>query len=132
MEILVTGACPAPSRIHARFGLWRSGAGRRHVCSRVQSTGAVQKLPVNVGPREQKVWKLIAENVITALDNFAPAEEAENVGRLYDILDQLRPLSPDLRSPLISAILGLIERHPEAELGTPRPLVHELEALRLG
>jgi hypothetical protein len=72
---------------------------------------------------------LITENVITALDNFAPAEEAENVGRLYEILDQLRPLSPDLRSPVISAILGLIERHPEAELGTPGPLVHELEAI---
>jgi len=72
---------------------------------------------------------LITENVITALANFAPADEAENVGWLYEILDQLRPLSPDLRSPVISAILGLIERHPEAELGAPAPLVHELEAI---
>ena len=64
-----------------------------------------------------------------ALDNFVPADEAENVGRLYEILDQLRPLSPDLRSSVISAIFGLIERHPEAELGTPGPLVHELEAI---
>lgn len=27
------------------------------------------------------------------------------------------------------AILGLIERYPEAELGSPGPLVHELEAI---
>jgi hypothetical protein len=88
-----------------------------------------QTLPVNAGSHEQKAKKLITESVTTALDNFAPADEAENVGRLYEVLDQLRPLSPDLRSPVISAILGLIERHPEAELGTPGPLVHELEAI---
>lgn len=67
--------------------------------------------------------------MIVELGKFAPADEAENVGRLYEILDQLRPLAPDLRSPVIPAILGLIERHPEAELGSPGPLVHELEAI---
>jgi hypothetical protein len=67
--------------------------------------------------------------VITELSKFSPADEAANVGRLYEILDQLKDLSPDLRSPVIPAILGLIERHPGAELGSPGPLVHELEAI---
>lgn len=67
--------------------------------------------------------------MIAELGKFIPTDEAENVGRLYEILDQLRPLSPDLRSPVIPAILALIERHPEAELGSPGPLVHELEAI---
>jgi hypothetical protein len=67
--------------------------------------------------------------VIAELGKFIPTDEAENVGRLYEILDQLGPLSPDLRSPVIPAILGLIERNPEAELGSPGPLVHELEAI---
>ncbi len=67
--------------------------------------------------------------MIAELDTFVPTDESENVGRLYEILDRLRPLSPDLRSPVIPAILGLIERHPEAELGSPGPLVHELEAI---
>lgn len=72
---------------------------------------------------------MITESVIAELGKFIPTDEAENVGRLYEILDQLGPLSPDLRSPVIPAILGLIERYPEAELGSPGPLVHELEAI---
>jgi hypothetical protein len=88
-----------------------------------------QKLPVNVGAHGEKAQKLINENVITELSRFTPADEGENVGRLHEILDQLQALSSDLRSPVIPAILGLIERHPEAELGSPGPLVHELEAI---
>jgi hypothetical protein len=72
---------------------------------------------------------LITENVIVELEKFAPSDEPENVGRLYDIFDQLQALAPALRSPVIPAILGLIERYPEAELGSPGPLVHELEAI---
>jgi hypothetical protein len=67
--------------------------------------------------------------VIAELGTLVPTDEAENVGQLYEILDRLRSLSPDLRSPVIPALLGLIERHPEAELGSPGPLVHELEAI---
>jgi|SRR5471030_50595 len=72
---------------------------------------------------------MITEDVISALDAFVPADGAENIGRLYEILDPLQQLTPDLRAPVIPAILGLIERHPEAELGSPGPLVHELESI---
>ncbi|MHA4866176.1 hypothetical protein ACXZ1M_00565 [Duganella sp. PWIR1] len=72
---------------------------------------------------------MITENVILELEKFAPSDEPENVGRLYEIFDQLQALPPALRSPVIPAILGLIERYPEAELGSPGPLVHELEAI---
>jgi hypothetical protein len=72
---------------------------------------------------------MIAAKVIAELDAFTPAEEAENVGRLYEILEGLQPLAPDLRLPVVPAIFGLIERYPEAELGSPGPLVHELESI---
>lgn len=67
--------------------------------------------------------------MIAELEKFAPADEPENVGRLYEIFDQLQGLAPELRSPVIPAILGLIERYPAADLGSPGPLVHELEAI---
>lgn len=67
--------------------------------------------------------------MIAELEKFAPSDEPENVGRLYEIFDQLQALAPELRSPVIPAILGLVERYPEAELGSPGPLVHELEAI---
>lgn len=72
---------------------------------------------------------MIADEVIADLDAFVPVDETENVGRLYEILDPLKSLAPQLRVPVIAAILRLIERHPDAELGAPGPLVHELEAL---
>lgn len=50
---------------------------------RVQSAETGQKLPVTVGAHEQEAWKLITENMIAALANFAPADGAEIVGWLY-------------------------------------------------
>lgn len=67
--------------------------------------------------------------MIVELKKFAPSDESKNVGRLYGIFDKLQALPPAQRSPVIPAILGLIERYPEAELGSPGPLVHELEAI---
>ena len=72
---------------------------------------------------------MITEDVITELDVFVPADEVENVGYLYEVLDRLTPLAPELRAPVIPAIFRLIERHPEAELGSPGPLVHMLESI---
>jgi len=72
---------------------------------------------------------MIAEKVIAELDAFVPADESENVGYLYEILAQLKPLAPELRTSVIPAILRLIENYPEAELGAPGPLVHELESI---
>jgi hypothetical protein len=72
---------------------------------------------------------MIIENVVNELDAFVPVDEVDNVGRLYEILDRLQPLAPELRTPVVPAILSLIERYPEAELGSPGPLVHELESI---
>lgn len=72
---------------------------------------------------------MITENVIAKLDEFVPSDDPEDVDRLYGIFDKLQALAPALRSPIIPTILGLIERYPEAELGSPGPLVHELEAI---
>jgi hypothetical protein len=72
---------------------------------------------------------MITEDVIAELDAFVPADEADNVGRIYEILDRLQQLPPELRTSAIPAILALIERNPEAELGSPGPLVHELESI---
>lgn len=72
---------------------------------------------------------MITDEVIAGLDVFVPANEAENVDYLYEFLDRLTPLAPELRSPVVSAIFRLIERYPEAELGSPGPLVHVLESI---
>jgi len=72
---------------------------------------------------------MITEKVIVELDAFTAGDEAENVGRLYEILDALQSLAPELRLPVVPAMFALIERYPEAELGSPGPLVHELESI---
>ncbi|GJI89633.1 hypothetical protein [Duganella hordei] len=72
---------------------------------------------------------MIVENVVAELDAFVPVDEVDNVGRLHEILDCLQSLAPELRTPAVPATLSLIERHPNAELGSPGPLVHELESI---
>jgi hypothetical protein len=72
---------------------------------------------------------MITASVIAELDAFSPGDEDENVGRLYEILGRLKELAPELRRPVMPAMLALIERYPEAELGSPGPLVHELEGI---
>lgn len=68
------------------------------------------------------------ERVISLLDSFRPSDdEVETVRRLNEVFDGFEDLA-DRRSA-IPAIVGLIERYPEAEMGNPGPLVHELEAL---
>lgn len=67
--------------------------------------------------------------VITALDTFAPADKEENLGRLYDIFGGFDLRAPESRALCLPAMFGLIERFPEAELGTPGPLVHAIESI---
>lgn len=69
------------------------------------------------------------EDVVAELDLFVPADEVNNVGRLYEILGRLKSLAPELRTLAVPAMLSLIERYPDAELGSPGPLVHELVAI---
>lgn len=72
---------------------------------------------------------MIIEDVVAELDAFVPVDDVDNVGRLYEILDSLHSLAPELRRPALPAMLSLIERYPGADLGSPGPLVHELESI---
>ena len=56
-------------------------------------------------------------------------EGADGAERLRDLCDELRAV--DDVSSVATLCFGLMERLPDAELGTPGPLVHELE-LRVG
>jgi hypothetical protein len=51
----------------------------------------------------------------------------ENAHRLYTIFDGFRALSDRARA--VPAMFNLMERYPDAELGSPGPLVHEIEAI---
>ena len=70
--------------------------------------------------------RLIA--VISALDAFAAAgNEGEDLGRLYELLEGFDTIPG--REAALTSLLGVMERHPLADLGTPGPLVHEVEAI---
>ena len=63
---------------------------------------------------------------IAAIESFVPTDDdTDNVYHLYQIFDGFRSLSHRERAVL--AMFSLIERFPEADLGSPGPLVHELE-----
>jgi len=66
--------------------------------------------------------------VIAALNSFEPSrDDTDNVYRLYQLFEGFRSL-PD-RERAAPAMFGLLERFPDAEFGSPGPLVHELEAI---
>jgi hypothetical protein len=66
--------------------------------------------------------------VIAALDAFAPSEvDTETTARLYAIFEGFRDVGD--REAAILACFGVMERYPVVDLGTPGPLVHELEAI---
>ena len=67
------------------------------------------------------------DDVIRALEEFVPGEADENDARPSEIFDGFRAL-PD-RERAVPAIFALLERCVGAELGTPGPIVHELEAI---
>jgi len=68
------------------------------------------------------------DDVINALDAFvAGADDGANELALYDILDGFQRI-PE-RERAIPAMFQAIERYPEADLGCPGPLVHEMEAI---
>ncbi|MES2298652.1 MAG: hypothetical protein V4582_16525 [Pseudomonadota bacterium] len=68
------------------------------------------------------------DSTIRALQSLVPSDDdAENVERLYEIFSEFRTLAG--REQAAPAILDLLERFPEAEFGSPGPLVHELEAI---
>lgn len=88
------------------------------------------RVPTRFQGYKNKLPELMSiENVIAGLEAFIPTEEADDVSKLYEIFAGLQPLTPELRKPAIPAIFAFIERYPEAELGSPGPLVHELESI---
>jgi hypothetical protein len=75
---------------------------------------------VDVMPKDLKA-------ILAELDAFQPEDEDDNDLRLCALLEGLQDL-PDHRLAM-DAIFALMERHPDANLGSPGPLVHELEAM---
>jgi hypothetical protein len=66
--------------------------------------------------------------VIDALNAFQPGrDDTDNVPRLYDIFSDFSSLPH--RERAMAAMFFLLERFPDAEFGSPGPLVHELEAI---
>ena len=66
--------------------------------------------------------------LIEALEAFKPEDgDTANVARLYDLLENFDEL-PN-KALAAGAMFSLIERHPEAEFGSPGPLVHALECI---
>jgi hypothetical protein len=71
---------------------------------------------------------LTSDEMIAALDAFeADSGYTVNEARLYAIVEAFRSL-PDV-ARVIPAIFSLMERFPDAYLGTPGPLVHSIESV---
>jgi hypothetical protein len=69
-----------------------------------------------------------SDDMIASLDAFeADAEYDSNQFRLYRLTDGFKVL-PD-RERLVPSMFALMERYPDAHLGTPGPLVHCIESL---
>ena len=67
------------------------------------------------------------DTVIAALETFEPLDDSDNFRRLYRIFDGFGSLAD--REKAMPAMFSVLERYPDAELGSPGPLVHELEAI---
>jgi hypothetical protein len=66
------------------------------------------------------------DDLLLELQAFAPAGDgADNVHRLNELLEGFAALPGCER--VVPALLGLMERHPQADFGTPGPLVRLLE-----
>ena len=93
---------------------WRGAAARR------TATLAVPQLPLT--HMTGSVDALLAD-----LETFHPTEDgADNVHRLNELLAGFDALPGCER--VAPALLALLERHPQADFGTPGPLVHALES----
>ncbi len=67
------------------------------------------------------------DDLLTELQAFAPTGDgADNVHRLNELLAGFSALPGCER--VAPALLALLERHPQADFGTPGPLVHALES----
>jgi len=68
------------------------------------------------------------DDLLSELQSFEPnADGADNVHRLNELLAGFAALPGCDR--VAPAVLALLERHPQADFGTPGPLVQALEAM---
>ncbi len=68
------------------------------------------------------------DDLIAALRSFEPSDdESDNVHRLNEIFDDFHVCAD--REEAVPEVFFLVERHLQAEFGTPIPLVRELEKL---
>ena len=68
------------------------------------------------------------DDLLAALATFEPGVDgADNVHRLNELMAGFAAL-PGSR-PVVEALLALLERHAQADFGTPGPLVQTLETL---
>jgi hypothetical protein len=74
---------------------------------------------------------MTADEMIAALEAFKPDSEYDNNQfKLYPLTEGFKTL-PD-RERVVPAMFALMERYPNAYLGTPGPLVHSIESLGVG
>jgi hypothetical protein len=68
------------------------------------------------------------DDLVSELQAFEPTGDgADNVHRLNELLAGFAELPGGER--IAPAVFALLERHPQADFGTPGPLVHALESL---
>jgi hypothetical protein len=66
-------------------------------------------------------------SIISQLERFVPDENEDNSFALNQLLSHLPALAD--RHFAIEPMFRLMEKFPEADLGSPGPLVHEIEAM---
>ena len=66
-------------------------------------------------------------SIQTEIDSFVPTgDESDDVGRLYDLTDAIE--SAGATADLTPNLLAIFERNPDADLGSPGPIVHCIES----
>ncbi|MEL6106213.1 MAG: hypothetical protein AAFU85_09255 [Planctomycetota bacterium] len=85
----------------------------------------------SVGPVSLKPAELCAMNLSSvhqSLRSFEPTgDESNDVGRLYDITDRIE--ADGLAAQCVADLLAVFERNPDADLGSPGPIVHCIETV---
>jgi len=67
------------------------------------------------------------DTVISALVSFTPTDMSDSAVRLYKILEGFADI-PE-RNCALPAMFGVLERFPDADLGSPGPLVSAIECI---
>lgn len=71
-----------------------------------------------------------ADDIVAALDAFvADPTDAATVGDLYRVTEGFDALPEADKARVVPAMFRVMERWPEADLGSPGPLVHSIESL---